>query len=135
MTDASNPWALLRSRPWISLRWTDRLPPGHRGATDGRTIWLAHGLSQRERRCALMHELIHVELGHDSHQPPPIERQVEHETARRLLPDPSEVARVMLAYPRIGQASMELWVTDAVLRHRLECGDMIDLALRLVDEH
>lgn len=42
-----NPWAWLRSRPSIDLVWGG-LPAGWRGATDGRTIWMAEGLTQRE---------------------------------------------------------------------------------------
>lgn len=121
MDDATpNPWALLRVRPWLELVWTHHLPAGIRAATDGTRIWITHGLSQRERRCALMHELIHIDHGHTGHQPPGVEQLVEAVTARTLLPSLDTVRRtLMLADGRIDVAAEELWVTEAVLRSRL----------------
>ena len=37
------------------------------------TIWLDQRLTVVEARCALAHELVHLELGHDGHQPSAIE--------------------------------------------------------------
>ncbi|WP_374189474.1 hypothetical protein [Sinomonas cellulolyticus] len=38
-----------------------------------------------ERRCALMHELVHIEHGHTGCQGPRTERRVRHEAGRRLI--------------------------------------------------
>ena len=117
-TTSPNPWAELRARPHLDLVWAD-LPAGMRGMTDGETIYLARGLSQRERRVTLCHELIHAEMGHTSHQPPAVERIVERETARRLLPDEDEVRTALAWASTIDEAAHELWVTSAVLVTRL----------------
>lgn len=79
-------WGMLRDlAPQISLIFA-MLPDGISGLTDGRSrIWLDKRLDAVERRCALMHELIHVEHGHTGCQGPRIERNVRHETARRLV--------------------------------------------------
>ncbi len=66
----------------------------------------------------LMHELIHIEHGHNSHQPPQVERIVESETAKRLLPCIETVAR-NLADVDIATAAEALWVTPNVLHTRL----------------
>ena len=117
-TTSPNPWAELRARPHLALVWTD-LPLGVRGMTDGTTIYLARGLSQRERRVTLCHELIHAEMGHTSHQPPAVERIVERETARRLLPDLDQVRAALAWATTLDEAAHELWVTSAVLETRL----------------
>ncbi|MDU7361204.1 MAG: ImmA/IrrE family metallo-endopeptidase [Propionibacteriaceae bacterium] len=67
-TTPPNPWALLAVQVYLRLR-IESLPNGYRGLTDGQTIWLSDRLSQRERRCTLVHELIHIERGHRGHQP------------------------------------------------------------------
>ncbi len=113
-----DPWRLLAERAYLRLEFA-RLPPGFRGVTDGSTtIWLSRGLSQRERRCVLMHELVHVERGHVGHQPPSVEAAVREETARRMLPDLHLVANA-LADQHPAEAAHDLWVTDDILRTRL----------------
>lgn len=63
-----------------------RLEDGYAGCTDGETIWLDDRLNAVQMLCALLHELIHIEMGHTSHQPDAIEMLVRYEVARRLLP-------------------------------------------------
>lgn len=60
---------------------------GVMGFTDQehRTIWIDIRLTRRERGTTIVHEMIHAERGH-SHDDPSIEREVELETARRLIP-------------------------------------------------
>lgn len=65
------------------------LPDGMCGCADpaSGTVWLAHGLLQRERRDTLTHELVHLErgapvAGFEDHE----EHAVDAEVARRLIP-------------------------------------------------
>ncbi|MDQ1053216.1 putative metal-dependent peptidase [Arthrobacter sp. SORGH_AS 212] len=64
---------------------THRLPGFLVAATDGRTIYLDDRLTHRERRCAIYHELVHIELGHRECQPPAIEKKVRAAAAARLV--------------------------------------------------
>lgn len=50
-----------------------------------RTIWVDVNLSERERRTTIMHECVHAIRG-DNADNPVTEREVEEETARRLIP-------------------------------------------------
>lgn len=115
-----NPWAALAARPHVDVVWTSTMPPGMRGATDGLTVWLANGMLQRERRCTLAHELVHMELGHDGCQPPTVEARVRADVARWLLPDIRQVAD-SLAWSdgHIGMAALDLWVDEITLEHRV----------------
>lgn len=119
MTTPPDPWADLRARPMVDLIWAD-LPRGIRGLTDGvGTIWLASGLSQRERRSTLAHELVHLDWHHDGHQPGVVEAAVHAEAARRLLPDVDAVLETMAWASTLDEAARELWVTRDLLEARL----------------
>ncbi len=114
-----DPWAELARHPHIDLVWAT-LPRGVRGLTDGvATIWLDHALTQRERRCTLAHELIHVQRGHHGPQPPTIEARVRDETARWLLPNLTQISHTLTAATSLDDAAQELWVTQDVLEDRL----------------
>lgn len=63
-----------------------RLEDGYAGCTDGETIWLDDRLNAVQMLCALLHELVHIEMGHKSHQSDAVEMAVRYEVARRLLP-------------------------------------------------
>lgn len=118
-TSPPDPWSYLASLPDVRLVWAD-LPTGVRGLTNGTdTIWLARGMSQRERRVALTHELVHHYQRHTAHQPPAVERRVEIATARLLLPDLDAVAVALAACPSMDTAAEELWVTRRTLADRL----------------
>lgn len=85
-----NPWRTLRSRPWITLEWAD-LPDGMHGMWSGTTITLSNRATRVERRCALMHELIHAERGigwgyATAETMQTEERIVRVQTALRLVP-------------------------------------------------
>lgn len=82
-----NPWHQLRDK-WstITYRRVPSLPDGVLGCTDGQAIYIVDGLSVAERRCVLTHEIIHLERGECSHQNPRIEKLVEQEASRRLIP-------------------------------------------------
>ncbi|WP_457948256.1 ImmA/IrrE family metallo-endopeptidase [Pseudarthrobacter sp. alpha12b] len=64
---------------------THRLPGFLVAATDGRTIYVDDRLTQRERRCAIYHELVHIELGHKECQSPAVEKKVRAVAADRLV--------------------------------------------------
>lgn len=113
-----NPWADLTSRPQLDLCWGG-LPPGQLGATDGQHIWIATGLTVRERRCTLAHELAHIDLGLIVDVTWAAEQRVRDVTARRLLPDIDAVASALAGGVDMATASDELWVTEDVLTDRL----------------
>lgn len=113
-----DPWGNLASRPQLDLCWGG-LPPGQLGATDGHRIWIATGLTIRERRCTLAHELVHIDLGLVSDVTWAAEQRVRDVTARRLLPDIDAVASALADGVDIATASDELWVTEDILTDRL----------------
>lgn len=80
-----HPWRLLRSRPHLELRFADLGEDGPQGRTDGQTITLTTGLNRSERRCVLLHELIHNERGIPHGHDPSEEARVEIEVAHRLI--------------------------------------------------
>lgn len=114
-----DPWGALRRLTHIHIEFV-RMPDGVPGRTDGlRVIWLDNRLQQVERRCALAHELVHVELGHDGCQRPCIEHEVRVATARNLI----TIERLcqQAAWARsLQELADELWVTTDVLTDRLE---------------
>lgn len=90
-----NPWAALRDRPHLTLRWA-HLPGDVSGVlveADGqRTVLLDARLGRRERSAVLGHELVHDERGllYTPSTPAALvekeEEAVNRETARRLVP-------------------------------------------------
>src|SRR6478735_535230 len=80
----------MRPDPVLRVR-TAPLGDGRMGLWDERTrtIWLDAGLSSAERRCTLVHELVHAERGDVPCGHPLLdrrqERRVEREAARRLV--------------------------------------------------
>jgi hypothetical protein len=103
------------------------LPTGVASQTDGiRTIWVADWLNATQEWCAIVHETVHIEMGHTKKQPEHIEMEVRYETARRLLPDElqgkcqgstlREVADNFGVTPRVlmdRAASAPEWLADA----------------------
>ena len=63
-----------------------RLPDGVASYTDGVDIWLDDRLNEVQEKCAIAHEMVHVERGHSRAQPEAVEMSVRFETAMRLLP-------------------------------------------------
>lgn len=117
-----HPWRDLRALAHVTLHLTADLGPGVWGATDGaRRIWLDTGLTQRERRSTLAHELEHLRRGHTGCQDPATERAVEAAAARYLLPEIREIADALVwAGCHLDAAADELWVDEQLLRARLE---------------
>ena len=59
-----HPWRRFGELTDWSLRWAE-LPPGVMGRTchQTKTVTLALGMSQAERRCTIAHETEHIERG------------------------------------------------------------------------
>lgn len=114
-----DPWKIVAAHPWLAVVHQD-MPDHKPGATDGHsTIWLSDRLSQRERRCVLTHELVHLQHGHSDCQPRAIEMQVRMETATLLIPW-DRLIREVPACASVNTLAEDLGVTDLVLMDRLQ---------------
>jgi hypothetical protein len=92
-------------------------------------------LNDVESRCALAHELYHVEQRHVGCQPPCVEQRVRDEVARRLIPIDMLCAAAAWTRSRI-ELCEELRVTDLVLLDRLRSLTYDELAqLREATSH
>lgn len=128
--DMYHPWRKLRGQDHITVHWR-MMPDGLQGASDGTSqIWLDRRLLQVERRCALVHEMIHIEHGHADCQPERIERTVRREAAERLIDIARLIDAAKWAYS-VEEMADELWVTPQVLRDRVE--HLSPIERRLVD--
>lgn len=80
--EGTNPWRELRRRAHLRLRWWwfDGRPSA---LWSGDDIYLDPRLDQTERRCALMHELVHEERGIGFPDATAATMQREEETVRR----------------------------------------------------
>lgn len=122
---AVNPWErLAHDWPQIPVRYEDFDDPYLHGLarwSRGRAveIVLANDLTQVQRRCAIAHELEHLDRGQpcDSLRAS-IERRVVDATAKYLLPDLELLAETLAVYD-MHRAALELWVTFPVLVERL----------------
>lgn len=113
-----DPWGTLRHLVHVRISWV-RMPDDIPGRTNGvDTIWLDDRLQQVERRCALAHELVHLERRHRGCQHPSSERAVCIETARRLIPIEQLCHHAAWARSH-SELAEELWVTKEVLTDRL----------------
>lgn len=97
-----------------------RLEDGYAGLTDGKDVWVDDRLNAVQLMCTLMHELIHIELGHSTHQTEAIEMAVRYETARRLLPSDRLTGSCKEA-ANLRDAANNLSVTSQVLIDRGAC--------------
>ena len=112
-----DPWAEARRIPGLEVKIT-RLPAFLQGCTDGRVIYLDDRLTEREKRCALTHELVHLDMGHGECQPPAVERRVRAITAALLIPE--RMLKDTLRWTQCPyEAAEELSVTVPVLRDRV----------------
>lgn len=117
--DRYNPWRVASSYG-VRVIFRD-LPGAMWGAwhAPSRVVVLDRGLSQRERRCTLAHELVHVEAGDSCHQPARVEQLVHRVAAARLitLPDLAEAMRWSRDPHELAEG---LWVDDRTLSVRLD---------------
>lgn len=101
---------IAASRPIVRRR----MPDGIAAMTDGVNIYVDDRLNAIQLKCAVLHEEIHIEFGHTTHQTEAVEMMVRYETARRLLPDMSQGC----AGVSIKDAAVSLGVTRQVLMDR-----------------
>jgi hypothetical protein len=116
-----HPWRVLRGMADWTLHIVS-LPPGLLGVTDhgSRTILVAAGQTQRQRRCTVAHEIAHAERapfpgGHSDYE----ERIVDQLAARRLIPFDALLDACRWAH-NLHELADELWVDEATVRVRLE---------------
>lgn len=117
-----HPWGKLRELAHIAIIWTR--PHSHApAATDGSSrIWLDPTLTQDECRCALTHELIHLQRGHHGCQSPAIERAVRTEAAHLLVS--LEDLTLHAGWARcVSELADDLSVTEQVMIDRLQALD------------
>jgi hypothetical protein len=134
-----HPWRRFAElTDWV-LRWSE-LPMGVMGFTchRTRTVTLAMGMSQAERRCTIAHETEHIVRGPvAAHEATQEERAIDRRVATLLIPSLHEVALAMiLARGRVDVAADELWVDDYLLQVRLamlSAGERAYVARRLAD--
>lgn len=114
-----HPWRWLRNLPHVDLQWHDG---GVMGEADheAQTVSLRRGLSYEERRCTLLHELLHLERG------PALtttcdrdEDAVRRTTARLMLPSVRQLGEALAWAHDEREAADELAVDVGVLRDRL----------------
>lgn len=87
--------------------------------TDGESrIWVRRRLLQAERRCALAHEIIHLERGDTGPCSRAVEAEVNREVARRLIPF-SALMDAMAWSDQIEEIADELWVTPEIAEARI----------------
>ncbi|WP_263121159.1 ImmA/IrrE family metallo-endopeptidase [Cellulomonas sp. RIT-PI-Y] len=113
-----HPWRRLRGRPELTVVW-QKQPAGRLACTDGRFIYVDPRLSQVQRRCAITHEQVHVDMGHIAGCSTSEERAVRAETARQLIEMPDLLSAYRWA-DRLHEVADELWVTPEVLQDRID---------------
>lgn len=134
-----HPWQDLRER-WrhVVVDHTDDLPAGLLADTNGVDhVRMRRRLLQVERRCALAHEIIHLEHGDTTECRPAIEHDVNREASRRLISWKALVRAVRWARSE-SELAAELWVTPQILRARTEAltaDEMFELARAAQDAH
>lgn len=115
-----HPWRRLRALTEVTLEWHEG---GDMGFTDfdRKVISIRRGMTQAERRCTVMHEVLHwhrgpVTVGMADHE----EVQVRKETARLLLPTVKLIGDAYeWACGDDEAAADDLWVDVHVLRDRM----------------
>ncbi|WP_280489564.1 hypothetical protein [Nocardia farcinica] len=128
-----HPWRHMRDAyPHIRISCREHLPPDLRAAwtTDG--IYLDRALGQAARRCALTHEIVHLERGPVPRNPvlaAAEERIVADIAARRLIPLAALTDAFMWTRPtNHHDLADELWVDVPTLRIRLSGLDRHEVA-------
>lgn len=114
-----HPWRRFGKMPEVTLVWRD-LPGSLIATTDGRyVITVDRRLMQVDRRCAIDHELAHIELGHVGGATWREERAARLLSARRLVS--LESLGDALAFTLdLTHVAWSCWVTPLVLSDRLD---------------
>ena len=105
-------------------RLCSTLLPAHPN-TDETSIWLTVEQTVAEARCTLVHELINLERGHSTCQPPDVEVDVAREAAQRLIPI-GDLADALARTRSELEAAELLWVDVDTLRTRLTFLDDVE---------
>jgi hypothetical protein len=117
-----HPWRRFSELSDWALQWAE-LPAGVMGLTchRTRTVTLALGMSQAERRCTIGHETEHILRGPVApHEASQEELAIDRTVATLLMPSLEWVTDAMvLASGHLESAADELWVDDYLLRARL----------------
>lgn len=115
-----HPWRCFRELVGWTLHFA-HLPEGILGLTDHarRTVTLAHGMTQAERRCTIAHETEHIHRGSvPTAYAVREEEAVDHNVARLLI-DVRDLGEALAWALDEHEAADELWVDVATLRARL----------------
>lgn len=116
-----HPWQAFRSLIDWTLHWSHDLPCDRQGEVDfdARTVTLAHGLTQAERRSTIAHETQHILRGPaPAHLRAREEQAVDREAARLLIPVAALVEALLWSYDE-HEIAEELWVDVDTVRARL----------------
>ncbi|QLQ16103.1 MAG: ImmA/IrrE family metallo-endopeptidase [Micropruina sp.] len=118
-----HPWRELRAMDDWTLDW-ERLPRGVLGVCDweARVITLDSRLRQPERRCTVLHEILHAKRGVFADDPVLMAKEeaaIERLVARALIPLRALGEALAWAHT-LDEAADELWVDLATLRARLD---------------
>ena len=118
----------MRYHPWRHARDLDltiELVPNlrARGTYSAGLVQIRQGLSQRERRATLAHEIVHYERGDEGvacsrWHLQKLERQVHLVAARRLITI-EDLADAVISEPDYHCMAHKLWVDDYTFRLRL----------------
>lgn len=114
-----HPWRLLHEAEHVMLEWHDGGPMGRAHyATD--TISIRRGLTWAQRRCTVVHELLHLRRGAPARGwTAQDEHRVRRETARILIPDVHALGEALAWSSDEHEAADELGVDVPVLQCRL----------------
>lgn len=114
-----HPWRRLRELAHVELRWHEGGKMGRADHAD-QAVSLRLDMTYAERRCTLLHELLHLDNGP---QPRGLkakeEESVRRRTARIMLPDIRVVGEALAWAHTPMEAADELGVDFYVLRNRL----------------
>lgn len=118
-----HPWRHLASLHGWAVTW-QHLPAGLHAVThfDARRIILDPRLRQAERRCALAHEIVHVERGPvaDDDRLAGIEEAAVCQIAARRLIGLRALGEALAWSLDTVEVAEALWVDDGTLRARME---------------
>lgn len=119
-----DPYALLAGMPHLTLEIT-RLPDDEMGRwiPSRQTILLDDRLDQAERRCTLVHEMVHHISGDMLGLTPELAAMQERlcrERSARLLITITALADAMAWSEHAGEIADQLWVDEPTLWDRLE---------------
>lgn len=116
--DRYDPWEHCASLALRVIRRDLRAPLRAYWHPPSRTVVLDRTLSQRERRCTLAHEIVHVERGDECRQTAKVETAVHLVASRRLIT--LEQLAAGLAWTKDQRVlADELCVDDVTLEVRL----------------